>query len=164
MGQGISVEEAASRCITKCTSEEMILLGKKLGPLLEPRDQTVSTELWLSLGGCTGRISQCTTLAFVACVRMNFRCFFADTSTLRLCWKAHGNLPLQSLELCARLCREVDGCRFFIYGHGKKEGQCYWELSDCNSFEEDSDAAYSLARCGYIWPHQGWIAARAQTG
>jgi hypothetical protein len=48
------------------------------------------------------------------------------------------------LELCARLCREVDGCEIFIHGFGRKQGACYWELGDCNSFEQDVYTVYDI--------------------
>lgn len=49
-----------------------------------------------------------------------------------------------SLEDCASLCRQIDGCQFFIHGFGRKQGSCYWELGDCNSFEEDSYTVYDI--------------------
>jgi len=39
---------------------------------------------------------------------------------------------------CLSLCREIEECRFVLFGTGRKEGHCYWELGDCTSFEEDS--------------------------
>lgn len=49
-----------------------------------------------------------------------------------------------SLPLCLQLCREIPDCVYVAYGIDQKRGQCYWEVSDCLTFEEDSYLVYDV--------------------
>eukprot|EP00927_Polykrikos_kofoidii_P012284 TRINITY_DN15288_c0_g1_i2.p1 TRINITY_DN15288_c0_g1~~TRINITY_DN15288_c0_g1_i2.p1 ORF type:complete len:859 (+),score=173.16 TRINITY_DN15288_c0_g1_i2:35-2611(+) len=49
-----------------------------------------------------------------------------------------------SLEECLTLCYTLLHCQFVIFGADRKKGQCFWEMSDCTTFEEDSYTVYQL--------------------
>ena len=41
---------------------------------------------------------------------------------------------------CADACQEISECKYFIYGKGEKEGECFWEKTvseDCPDDWED---------------------------
>eukprot|EP00929_Paragymnodinium_shiwhaense_P118740 TRINITY_DN90657_c0_g1_i1.p1 TRINITY_DN90657_c0_g1~~TRINITY_DN90657_c0_g1_i1.p1 ORF type:complete len:890 (+),score=142.83 TRINITY_DN90657_c0_g1_i1:160-2829(+) len=51
-----------------------------------------------------------------------------------------------TIDECLMICHELDDCEFVAYGYGQKLGQCFWELSDCSTFEEDSYTVYRFDR------------------
>ena len=47
-----------------------------------------------------------------------------------------------SIEKCADVCKQIEGCNFFIFGKGKKAGKCFWEKavnSNCPEGWEPDD-------------------------
>ena len=40
---------------------------------------------------------------------------------------------------CSKACREKDGCKYFLYGIGSKEGQCFWEKTESAECTEGWD-------------------------
>ena len=53
-----------------------------------------------------------------------------------------------SVAECASACENTNGCKFFVYGTGVKDGYCYWEKTksaDCpEGWEGDKYDFYSL--------------------
>ena len=42
----------------------------------------------------------------------------------------------RSIKDCAEACDSTKGCKYFIYGKGKKKGRCYWEKTKTDSCSE----------------------------
>ena len=47
---------------------------------------------------------------------------------------------------CADACQDTSGCKYFIYGTGRKEGQCFWEKTESANCSEgwDEDDKYDF--------------------
>ena len=56
--------------------------------------------------------------------------------------------PAETVQKCAQKCREQNGCKYFIYGKGKKDKNCYWESSvpdeGCPKWESDDYDFYEV--------------------
>jgi hypothetical protein len=57
---------------------------------------------------------------------------------------------IMTVEMCANKCESIEGCDFFIFGKGFKDGRCYWEkTSDAScpeGWETDEYDFYLLDR------------------